>query len=276
MVIFCVSGAFAYDVNKDITNICAPAWDLTVVLAGIENVTNHYDGNVVPPNQGIFNNFAVGIVGGNTQLRWWNFFDGINNVVDPQQIIHVGWTTQDHSSNVIDMYWTGPGDERLQIPPDYNITIDWTKTAPQAFIVTWNNIFAPAGWPIVPITIANVNFAVLPGAVPLALLNAQNAALAALFVPLPGGVNFVVPPFPVPGVTLPIPAVVPVGSVVVVRYDVTAPGSSCMIATDYVQFKNDPPPYIPSLSQWGLIIAAMLLLMVGAFMIWRRLKVVRT
>ncbi len=148
MIFFYVSGAFAYDVNKDITNLGPPAYDLTVVLAGIENVTNNYNGNVVPPNQGTFSSFAWGIVGGNTQLRWQYFWDGVNNSIDHGQTIHVGWKTQDHSSNILDMYWTDGVGNQIPGSFDYNITINSTKTAPLTFTVNWDNIFTPTGGPV--------------------------------------------------------------------------------------------------------------------------------
>ena len=65
-VLFGAVFAFGYDVNKDLRNIgTAAAHDLTVVLSGSENVTNHYDG--YPSRR--FQSFATGPVPPNTQLE---------------------------------------------------------------------------------------------------------------------------------------------------------------------------------------------------------------
>jgi hypothetical protein len=128
--------------------------------------------------------------------------------------------------------------------------------------IIYNNSFAPIGLQQT-ITISNVHYAVIMAPVPLDHLNAQNAWLAAEFEPLPGGTSFNVPFGE--SVSLPIPGTV--NSALVVRYEVSAVGSPADVI-DFMQFVPDGPP-IPTVSQWGLIAMAGLLLTVGAIVIVR-------
>src|SRR5580704_2621458 len=94
--------AQAYDVNKDLRNLGPAAHDLAVVLSGPETIIAHYDGYP----SGNFASFSNGLSGSNQLLRWQNFWDGNDNRIENGQVIHVGWTTADHSSSILDMYWT--------------------------------------------------------------------------------------------------------------------------------------------------------------------------
>ncbi len=225
-----------YDVNKDLRNLGPPAHDLTVILSGSETVTNHYDGYP----SGRFQSFATGPVGPNTAMRWDNFRDWDNNIIDTGQTIHVGWSTADHSSHVKDMYWTGPTGSRIPGSVVLNITSGWRyETATGTLWLSWNNVFQPEEGQSVPIIIRNVNIAVLPRPVPLEELNAENRFLADQLRPLPGGEGFEVPPLQT--FDLPVPGIRP-GNTIVLRYEVITP-SGLAQATDFVQFTVPPPTY---------------------------------
>lgn len=222
------AAAAGYDVNKDLTNEGPPAHDLAVVLSGGETVTDHFDGYTSGPYRGQFGSFASGPQGQNTLLRWTNFNDGGNNIIDTGQTIHVGWSTQDHSSNILDMYWTDASGNRIPGSVVHNITSGWRYESRRAD-VQWEYEFNHGA----PITIYQVYFAVLPLPVPLANLNRENRELDMALRPLPGGEQFVLTPGQER--TLPIPVPVEPGQAVVLRYRCMAP-SSHAVAMDYVQF----------------------------------------
>ncbi len=225
-----------YDVNKDIRNLGPPAHDLTVILSGSETVTNHYDGYP----SGRFQSFATGPVGPNTGLRWDNFKDNDNNVIDTGQTIHVGWSTADHSSHVKDMYWTDATGRRIPGSVVFNITTGWRyETTTGTLWLTWENVFHPEEGQPGPITIRNVHVAVLSQPIPLEGLNRENRSLADRLRPLPGGEEF--PVMPTEIVALQLQSIHPLDTVVV-RYDVVGP-EGLVQATDFVQFTVPPPTY---------------------------------
>ncbi len=233
-----------YDVNKDIRNLGPPAHDLTVILSGSETVTNHYDGYP----SGRFQSFATGPVGPNTGLRWDNFKDNDNNVIDTGQTIHVGWSTADHSSHVKDMYWTDATGRRIPGSVVFNITTGWRyETAIESLLLTWRNEVVPGAGEPRAVQISNVHIGVFPGPWPLEELNAENQWLERWLRPMPGGEMFVVHPGQTFGLTTPIP---PPGAAVVLRYVVEeaqggpAPQQASAVSVDYVQFIARPPAIV--------------------------------
>jgi hypothetical protein len=229
------SAAFAYDVNKDLRNIgTQPAYDVAVVLAGQENVTAHFDGYAGRR----FGSFSSGPSGPNTLLHWQNLIEpGGNGRIDPNEVVHVGWSTADHSSHVLDMYWTDQSGNRIPGSIIFNITSDWTYES--GFVaLSWDNIFETEWGDRFPLDITEVAVGVFPTPWPLSELNAQNEALNEALQPLPDG-SFVLEPDQV--ITLPVPATVPTGGAVVVRYQVTGPGGAAF-AVDWVQFVPEPFP----------------------------------
>jgi hypothetical protein len=233
------SAAHAYDVNKDLQNIGSQsAYDLAVVLSGQEQVTGHFDGY----SGRRFGSFSSGPSGANTLLRWQNVIEpGGNGAIDPGEIVHVGWTTADHSSHVLDMYWTDQSGNRIPGSRIFNVTSGWTYDS-GVLTVSWANIFVTDTGEVFPIQISDLAVAVFANPWPLEELNAQNDVLSSALQPLPAGGTFVVPPDQ--PVILPLPIPVPAGSSVVLRYGVTGPGDSA-VATDWIQIII-PPPLPPS------------------------------
>ncbi|GBC94757.1 hypothetical protein HRbin16_00542 [bacterium HR16] len=237
-----------YDVNKDIRNLGPPAHDLTVILSGSEMVTNHYDGYP----DGRFGSFATGPVGPNTGMRWDNFRDNDNNIIDPGQTIHIGWSTADHSSHVKDMYWTDATGKRIPGSVVYNITTGWRyETAREALRLSWRNTIAPGEGRPRPVQISNVQVGIFPGPWPLEELNRENRWLEQFLQPLPGGEMFVVEPEQQVDLLMPLP---PPGAAVVLRYVVEeapsglAPQQGSAVSVDYVQFVARPPSIIGVIS----------------------------
>ena len=250
-VLFGAVFAFGYDVNKDLRNIgTAAAHDLTVVLSGSENVTNHYDG--YPSRR--FQSFATGPVPPNTQLRWQDLNEpGGNNMIDPGEIVHVGWTTADHSSNVKDMWWTDATGARIPGSKIYNITSGWTyETNSQLVTLSWFNEFDPANDDPATISVLDLHFAVLDTPVPLEELNFENGPLndQMIFVDSFFDVEYNAPPLET---TLPV-SVGP-DQAVVLRYGVTGPGSSAE-ATDFVQFVVPEPASLAGFGIGALLLGA--------------------
>ncbi len=182
-------------------------------------------------------------------MRWDNFNDGGNNLIDTGQIVHVGWSTADHASNVKDMFWTDATGMRIPGSIVYNITSDWRyETATNIFSAVFTNDFVPDMLPPEPVTISNCQFAVLSSPIPLELLNAENTDLQNLLVPF--GTPFTVAPGD--SMVFPLQDPVPLGASVVLVYDVTGPNSSAA-ALDFVQISNVPEPNLLQLGYGGLL-----------------------
>ncbi len=221
--------AFAYDVNKDLINKGPAAHDIAVILSGSETVTNHYDGY----SNGRFNSFSHGPDGANTKMHWQAFNDSGgggdgNGMIDTGQLIHVGWSTSDHSSNVLDMYWTDEQGNRIPGSIVYNSTSGWTyETSTQTVSLDFENLFDS------PMVVFDLQFAVLPEPLPLAELNNQSDLLQQTLRPVPGGEQFILEPGA--AVTLFIDQPIPPDATVVLRYVVDMPESDAF-ALDFVQF----------------------------------------
>lgn len=233
IVILCAGSAHAYDVNKDLENLGPAAHDLSVILSGSESVVSHFDGYTSGPLQGRFNSFATGPDGPNTKMRWQDFDDNDNDLIDPGQKIHVGWSTSDHSSNIKDMYWTDETGARIPGSIVYNITSDWRyETSTLITTLVWPNLFDDL------VLVTGAEFAVLSEPVPLEDLNEFNTDLVSQLEPLPGASSFEVAPGE--SVEFDLPSLVAEGQAVVVRYGMFAPGTAAA-TTDYVQFVVPTP-----------------------------------
>jgi hypothetical protein len=252
--VFCVNGVvvqesfgLGLDVNKDLTNTGpSPGYDLTVILEGLEDTdyieqpAHHYDGNDLPGHtQGTFGDFDARQEDGNTILQWTDFKDnqatGDKTGVDTGQTIHVGWGTKDGTSSIKDMYWTSKSHSRIPASVVYNITSGYIYGPHKGQVKqVWHNTFDPNldYGPQQSIAVSNVQYALLERPLRLDELNAGNTWLSAQLRSLPGGTSFEVP-FD-DSMTLPIPDVVGVGTAVVLRYEVSAPGSAAQ-SVDFVQ-----------------------------------------
>jgi len=194
-------------ITKDLKNIgTVAAHGLSVLLSKPSSSTGiivtHYDGHPVPadpPNNRKFLTFTSSNPTPTTILLKWNhfddpFFDGndhVNTYGPPYfEFVHVGWQTNNSVNNILDMYWTDDSGQRIPGSNVYNIKPGWTYKGDTGWVnVDWGNDFVSAISPAVPITISDVHYAVLPSAIPLEDLNAENASLNAVLdtQPLPGG-----------------------------------------------------------------------------------------
>lgn len=268
LVVFCVSDASAWYMNKDVTNLGPDAEDLAVLISGNHNVTWNYKGYSSGPKRGRFDSFADGPDGPNTLLRWRNFDDGSDTTINTNQTIHIGWAINGNSQ-IVDMYWTDASGNRIPGSVVYNIDTEWTyETAEDIAQATWQNAFDPSEGGRQSITISNIQYTLLDSEIDPNQLNAENPDLVGLFQPLEGGDSFSLDFGQ--SQTLLIPGNVPEESAVVLRYEISAVGSAAQ-TIDFVQFVA--PPDIPTVSQWGLIVMAALLVLAGTIVIVRRRRV---
>jgi hypothetical protein len=258
----CVSIAFGWDYNKDIQNKGPNAHDVTVRIPGHQVINWHWD------DYGHFGSFAYGPTGPNTDLRWNNFWDGTDDEINTNQWVHIGWTSDAHEMGILDMWWTDESGHRIPGSVVYNDFTKWTyETSTHTVTLTWDNDFVPDpafGSPQT-ISVSNVHFAILPAPIALADLNGENDSLAAHLQPLPNGCCLSIPPNQ--SVTMSIPVPVAEGAQVVIRYEVTAPGTSGE-SIDYLGFR--PTSVVPTVSEWGLIILALLFISTAVWVLMRR------
>lgn len=213
-----VSPLAAYDCNIDIKNTGTQvAWDVAVVLEGIENITRTFDGY----STGRFQTLTKNTSGPNTVLHWEHPTGSIaGNGIDPNEIIHVGWSTTDQNSHVVDMYWTGEEGERL-----FGSNIRVTLAQIIGNRVTFSHAFASAG-----VDLRHIRYSIRPHRWDLPLLNPSNATLMASLRPLESFLHLE------PGdvVTLTIPEAVPAGAAVTLVYEAGSPDSDGL-STVFVQ-----------------------------------------
>lgn len=223
--------ALAFDVNKDLKNLGGPAKGICVELCGSETITNTYDGYTGGPYTGWFAAPSVSTnAAGNTVICWSGFSDGGNDVIDPGQIVHVGWSTADGNSSICDMYYTDGNGNRLPDSKIENTIPEFPPFNPGPLVVNWENTNSQQL-----IFIQDVSFVIRPAPMPLAELNILNEPLNAVMTPVPGG-SFAL----APGQALPMPLPqVPAGGAIVLRYQVTGPASSSA-AIDFVQWTATP------------------------------------
>jgi hypothetical protein len=102
------------DCNVDLRNLGPwTAYDVAIVLAGNEKIDGTYDG-VAPYLH--FRNFCQSTDGSTTTLHWqtpWNETTNTPGVITPGTTIHVGYSTPDNTSEILDAYWTDEDGGRI-------------------------------------------------------------------------------------------------------------------------------------------------------------------
>jgi hypothetical protein len=204
-----VTPVAAYDCNIDIKNTGSQvAWDVAVVLEGIENITQTYDGY----STGRFQTITKNTSGPNTLLHWEHPIGSIaGNGISTNEIIHVGWSTADQNSHVVDLYWTGQDGKRL-----LGSNIQITRADIIGNRVTFSHAFASVG-----VDLRHIRYSIRPNRWDLPLLNPSNATLMASLRPLEDFIHLE------PGdvVNLTLPEIVPAGSFITLVYEADSPES---------------------------------------------------
>jgi len=224
-----VGGGTTYGCNVDLKNLGPDAYDLAAVLKGQCHTSNHYDGYHSGDKVGWFSSFTetYNSATDTTTLHWQVFSDGNDDMINNQQIIHVGWTTN-CSNDVKEMYWTDKAGNRIPGSVVYNLNTNWTYRSNNHIAVSWANELNVAA----DITIRDVEFAVLATAVPLEDLNTENNGLNSSMNPLPGGQTLTIPKGKTAAIELPAP-ILP-GAIIVLKYKVEGAGSDA-VALNYAQ-----------------------------------------
>jgi hypothetical protein len=151
-------------VNKDLINTTQqPADGVRIVIAGIREVTAHYDD---PPSP--WPNFQASYDGGNTALQW----TGKTNA--PGALTHVGAEMAGNSLNIISMAWLqGPAVVGIPIQLNHRILGNGT-------VLVLANNFVPA-----PVIVAGGFIEYFTNATPLDVMKPNGPRTPILTVPLP-------------------------------------------------------------------------------------------
>lgn len=211
------------DVNVDLTNLGPAAYDVAFVLQGSQTLTNHYDGYHSGDKVGWFNSPTTTTVSGNTVIHWQTFWDGHDNRIDTNQLIHVGFSSA--GQTILDIYWTGPDGQRLPGSKIHDVKVKLTTQGGQLFWTFANNFVEEAQ-----ISVSNIRYAVFPQPFQLGDLNSENIELASALNPLAADLVL----GPGEQQSLPVPGFVPPGSAVVAVYETSAPGTNAIVV-NYVQ-----------------------------------------
>ncbi|HEY3568074.1 MAG TPA: hypothetical protein VGP73_09080 [Thermoanaerobaculia bacterium] len=165
------------DFNADFLNTgSVTAYDIALVLAGNETIDGTYNGGT--SGYPHFHNFCQSTDGSTTTLHWQTPWDDATNSpvpITPGTTVHVGYSTPDNTSEVIDAFWTDQSGGRI---PGGGIAI--TRGHIDQSGVTVSNSLKSR------ISISNLRYNVYAQAWPLAGLVGANEALIGSLLPLPG------------------------------------------------------------------------------------------
>ncbi len=251
-------GQHILSINKDVHNDSGTVvHGIKIKLGGQPVVLQHYDGFT---NKNHFGSFTTAVVDGDTVL-WWSEPLGSNGQYRPIphcEWVHVGYRL-DRPADILATYWTDEnGDHVRDInQPGQEVTL----TSDGRLKLKVSNTLE-AG---VPISFTIAGYAFVGQGIPLAELNGDNPIFNTL-TPVGGTVNL--PPGAVKSTIVPSDPDKPwfiyvkegkVGDTVVFR--------------DYGQFGPPIGGPIPTVSQWGLIILAVLVVLGGVIAIRRRQQI---
>lgn len=224
----------AMDFNADIMNLGpATAYDIAIVLEGWEQIDDTYDGDSAPYDKYHFRTFTKSYNGLSTVLHWEHPYDETASPPAPRSIppgaeIHVGYSTPDDTSKVIDMYWTDAWGGRI-----FGGGIAITGGHIDVAGVTFHNSLSSR------LSISNLRYATPNVPLRLDALNRWNSGLMQTLRPLPGpgGITLA------PGQTIfvPFPQQILPGQPVIVVYDTTGPVAEDAGAARSVVFVQDIP-----------------------------------
>jgi hypothetical protein len=152
-------------VNKDLINTTpVPVDGIRIVVAGIREVTAHYDDS--PPTN--WPNFQASYVGGNTVLQW------NGKTIQPGELTHVGAEMAGNLLNIVSMAWLqGPTVVGTPIQLNHRLLGNGT-------VLILANDFVPA-----PVIVAGGSIEYFTDPTPLDLMKPNGSRTPILTVPLP-------------------------------------------------------------------------------------------
>ncbi len=259
----CSATALAYDCQEWLHNDSGEtAHDLTKILKGKHTIERTYPGNKFKDVEVEYHSqqdiTSVHFSGGTVEHCSWT--DACFNTKEgpPVEVIHAFWTDEygQKIGNVVGVgtnAYDSDGDVVVEVIHEW---VDWTGTG---YPIEPND---GPGAPMGPITITDVRYAITDTVRPLEDLN--NDLLDPNLTPELTWVD-------VNGVTLNYGQSMPynlgpleASSVVLFRFMATGEGHE---SVEMIQYRE---PIIPTVSEWGLIVMAVLLLTAGAFVIVQR------
>jgi hypothetical protein len=260
--------------NKDVLNETGiDAHGLKIVIKGQLTVMEHFDGL---PSANHFGEFTVDAdVEKDETILWWHDPRGENDEPKPipdGDTVHIGFRLN-LPAKILETYWTDengdligyiiqPSQEVIFDPYSLNLELKVTNDQRNGMSVSYEMI----------------GYAIVEQEIPLAELNAENPLFNNLtpFAGASGNTQLTSgssDSFDIPRNT---DLDKPETYVIYLKHGL-GNGGNTVVFKDFGQFgpvpAYEPPSPVPTVSEWGLIILAVLMLMVGAMVIHRRRQV---
>ncbi len=274
----CMAATGFDDVNKDVHNDTnEPAYGFRIVLKGEQNVIWNYNGY---PNDWRFGDFKTSIVveadGETTMLQW---SEPLNPNGDPKAMpyctwVHVGYRLTTHA-DILEACWTNESGDCISLIAQPTQIVDLEDGF---FVLTIKNALRDES---LVVYVDVKGYRLWDGRMGLDELNGANPELAlGKFIPFSDAAGIIqlahdesrtFTVLPLPG------SYSPLGepSVIIFKEGKDKDNEDIVTFRDFSQFVPEPPPPhgFPTVSEWGLIIMALLLVTAGAVVIVRRSKV---
>ena len=224
----------AVDINVDLNNLGpATAHDVAIVLQGFEMIDGTYDGWFPFFADHHFRTFSKSFDGLNTTLHWEHPYDETlvppaPAPIFPGNIIHVGYSTPDKTSTIIDMYWTDLFGNRI-----HGGEIAVVGGHIDVGGVTFHNTLKSR------ISISNLRYQFRNVPVRLEELTARNPNVMGALLPLPFPGAITLEPGQSVRVAFPHPALP--GHAAIVVYDTIGPSANGAPAARSITFVQDVP-----------------------------------
>jgi hypothetical protein len=187
---FAAQGAVAYEYNVDLKNTgSTTAYDVAVVLDDNETITSTFDGYGSGTLAGLFYDVQTSHPAPNRTVIHWMNMNAADDAIPPGKTIHVGWSSQDCNSKVVDMYWTTKSHARLRDSVLHNVTHNQTYTTGRFPVIDLTNTLSTQSH----VRVTDVRFAVVDSPLDLGALSTMNVDLMKSLRPVKQG-SFVMAP----------------------------------------------------------------------------------
>jgi hypothetical protein len=269
----CMAQVMYLSLNKDVQNKTgSDAHGIKIVLKGQFTVIEHFDGL---ENANHFGEFTVEVdVENDETILWWHDPKGENDEPRPipdDEWVHIGYRLN-LPAEILETYWTDENGDLIGYIMQPPQEVIFEPDSPNLELRITNNLRNG-----MPISFDLVGYAVVEQEIPLADLNADNPLFSNLtsFAGASGNIQLnsgSSESFDIPRNT---DLDKPETYAIYLKHGIN--GDNTVVFKDFGHF-GPVPPYvppvkptdIPTVSQWGLIIMAVLLVTVGAVVIVRR------
>lgn len=275
----CVAQVRYLSINKDVHNATGQeAHGLKIVLKGQPIVLQRFDG---VQNENHFGDCNENVdVENDKTILWWHDPRGENN--DPKPIPHCEWVHIGYRLNlpagILEFYWTDESGARIgDVMPQTKQEVIFNPSDPNLKLKITNTLQSDMS-----VSFELVGYAVVDQEIPLNELNAANPIFNNLtpFAGASGNTQLTSgssESFDIPRNTDPDK---PETHAIYLKKVINGGNGNTVVFTDYGQYGPVPwydiviiPEDNPTVSQWGLIIIAVLLVSAGTIAIWRRRQV---